>query len=101
MQDPLLLAEQEVAGEKATYNAVLLCIMMALLYADQVRASSLHAAWQSRIASALQQRGARKLPSALCSVLLRVRPDALPGRPEACVKEDEAFGASCCAWRDR
>jgi len=35
-QDPLLLEEQELAGENATYNAALLCIMMALLYADQV-----------------------------------------------------------------
>ena len=35
-QDPLLLEEQELAGENATYNATLLCIMMALLYADQV-----------------------------------------------------------------
>lgn len=34
-QDPLLLEEQEVAGEKAKYNAVLLCSMMALLYAEQ------------------------------------------------------------------
>ena len=34
-QDPLLLEEQELAGENATYNATLLCVMMALLYADQ------------------------------------------------------------------
>jgi hypothetical protein len=38
VQDPLLLEEQAVAEENGTYNATILCVMMALLYADQVLA---------------------------------------------------------------
>lgn len=48
-QDPLLLEEQELAGENATYNATLLCIMMALLYADQVFVNPLSDCCQPRL----------------------------------------------------